>query len=562
MNDAYGITALDPTIGLLRKELDMNNVPQGQEPQYFQSKGRPLSAQLLSLIQANKMLQQQAQMAQNQPPQSTVAADLMRGQPMPQAQPAGLAALPPISQPAPNPRQQGIANLPQEAVGTKAMASGGIVAFDEGGDVRHFEEGGDISSQISKLEAAIKADDYIKQGVGGSLGRMISSRTMPMGYADRKATEAKLNQLKAANSMFAGAPATAPAALSTPLAIPGNAYAPPPGKIGGRAVAPMEAAPPAPVAPSPVPAVPRASIPAVTKPEAQQPDAVRDYLLSLVNATPQENAGLAAAQKARADALDVRRQNTLDLMKKDAADKKRDFMMQLAQAAFGSVGKGRTLAQGLGIAGANFAQGAMDINKEYRGIEQGRKQAMDQLEDAKLAMREAEEARKAGDYEKERAFKTQAAIALGKYNVDARTADQGDVRNKIAAREVDLRALALNEEAAHHANQIQLGREELKSREGIALLETGVRSMGKTIPPDKIGKALTELESSDLMAQWIKTQVAARGKNVVNDPNFVAAKNKKLQELFFDYYGGGILGQSNGGGAMPPEVLAARDKHK
>jgi len=226
---------LSPIVSLERRKLEQQGIPPGQEQQGSAAKGAPISGDLAQLIQLNRMIQQQGAMQQQaNPAPSTVAQDLMQraGQQMQPQMPPQMQQMAPQM----DPRQQGIAQLPQEAVGN-GMAEGGIVAFDDGGSVRHFAGGGDIEAEIAKLEESIRADDYIKQGVGGSLGRMISSRTMPMGYADRKAAEARLNQLKSASSMFAGAPTSTPA-LSSPLAIPGDAYAPPPGKIGAPPVPP------------------------------------------------------------------------------------------------------------------------------------------------------------------------------------------------------------------------------------------------------------------------------------------------------------------------------------
>jgi len=120
---------LSPIVSLERRKLEQQGIPPGQEQPGSAAKGSPISGDLAQLIQLNRMLQQQGTMQQqaNAAP-STVAQDLMQQvtqQRAPQMQQMA---------PQPDPRQQGIAQLPQEAVGN-GMAAGGIVAFDDGGFV-------------------------------------------------------------------------------------------------------------------------------------------------------------------------------------------------------------------------------------------------------------------------------------------------------------------------------------------------------------------------------------------------------------------------------------------
>jgi hypothetical protein len=118
---------LSPIVSLERRKLEQQGIPPGQEQQGSAAKGSPISGDLAQLIQLNRMIQQQGAMQQQaNPAPSTVAQDLM--------QRAGQQMQPQMQQMPPqmDPRQQGIAQLPQEAVGN-GMAAGGIVAFDEGG---------------------------------------------------------------------------------------------------------------------------------------------------------------------------------------------------------------------------------------------------------------------------------------------------------------------------------------------------------------------------------------------------------------------------------------------
>lgn len=131
---------LSPIVSLERRKLEQQGIPPGQEQPGSAAKGSPISGDLAQLIQLNRMLQQQGTMQQqaNAAP-STVAQDLMQraGQQMQPQMPPQMQQMPPQL----DPRQQGIAQLPQEIVGN-GMAAGGIVAFDDGGSVRHFAGGG------------------------------------------------------------------------------------------------------------------------------------------------------------------------------------------------------------------------------------------------------------------------------------------------------------------------------------------------------------------------------------------------------------------------------------
>lgn len=149
---------LSPTVSLERRKLEQQGIPPGQEQQGSAAKGSPISGDLAQLIQLNRMIQQQSTMQQqaNAAP-STVAQDLMQraGQ---QMQPQMQQMRPPMP-PQMDPRQQGIAQLPQEAVGN-GMAAGGIVAFNGewGSDVRgsNFNMMDEVEEQRRKEEQEAK----------------------------------------------------------------------------------------------------------------------------------------------------------------------------------------------------------------------------------------------------------------------------------------------------------------------------------------------------------------------------------------------------------------------
>lgn len=116
------IGPLSPTVGLERRKFEQMGVPPGQEEATSTTQGTPISSDLAQLIQLNRALQQRtAAQQQANPAPSTVAQDLMQ---MAMQQRAQQMA------PQMDPRQQGIANIPQQGVGTRAMARGGIVAFN------------------------------------------------------------------------------------------------------------------------------------------------------------------------------------------------------------------------------------------------------------------------------------------------------------------------------------------------------------------------------------------------------------------------------------------------
>lgn len=160
----HGIPTLDPAIELLSRELQQNNVPPGQEGQYFQSKGSPLDPRILFMIQKNKYLHKAAG-NQAQPPVSTVDDDQTNAivqqanQAVAPQQPMGMAALQqgaPQQAPQAPPQQQGqgIAALPAGPVGQGGFARGGIVAF--AGDE---EENDPVTGQLVSEDEATAKDD-------------------------------------------------------------------------------------------------------------------------------------------------------------------------------------------------------------------------------------------------------------------------------------------------------------------------------------------------------------------------------------------------------------------
>jgi hypothetical protein len=98
--------------------------PTGEVPTYL----------ALSELQRRKTMREKYQ--QQQAPQTTVAEDLAAPPPMEQ----GIAMVAPQQMPV---EEQGVASLPTgDMYNEQNFATGGIVAFDDGGEVEHFAEGG------------------------------------------------------------------------------------------------------------------------------------------------------------------------------------------------------------------------------------------------------------------------------------------------------------------------------------------------------------------------------------------------------------------------------------
>lgn len=464
----YGISALDPTVGLLRKELEVNNVQPGQEADYFQAKGRPLSPQLVFLIQANQQLQQSAQAAQARPPQSTVADDLSAA--LVQKANQGVANL---MQPRMPVRTQGVAALPAGNVGNeKAYAGGGIVAFAEGGEaddqyayptnggfagigelLRRYAEAYGGSFRDRKDPYSRLQDFYRSTGRG--LVESMPGQRLPYGTGP---TPREIEEARARRAMRT--PGINPEAPTYSANAPFNMM------DHVAAVGPdvSEEAPDLPPVPSPQASSGRgASVRgSASRRESLSPyeQEIRNYIEGQKkrrDETPEQYAarmaerdkaaGVTEAAQARKDRLAARLKEIEGDDSKSAAEKKRDMMYQLAMAGFGSVGdpRNRNLLQGLGRIGAGFAKGAAEVEEKYRGESKERKKARAAIEDAQDTMAEAEAARRAGRYEEADKLQEQAAEALYKAGVDARQfgleqrkAEAQIRRDQVAARTPEL----------------------------------------------------------------------------------------------------------------------------
>ena len=145
--------------------------PNGQVPSYL----------ALAEIKRRKDMEQRAMAEQNAPSHLSVAEELTAPrqnigpqfdtpQTMMAAQKQGVASIPPQQM-----AQGGIADLdPGNMYDDKNYASGGIVAFDDGGEVEHFQEGG--TSRLGDWFSNLRAQNLEKQEQNKRLNQLLSEK--------------------------------------------------------------------------------------------------------------------------------------------------------------------------------------------------------------------------------------------------------------------------------------------------------------------------------------------------------------------------------------------------
>lgn len=198
--------------------------PNGQVPSYL----------ALAEIKRRKDMEQRAAAEQNAPTHLSVAEELtaprqnigpqfdtpqsmMATQKQPQQ---GLAAIPPQEM-----AQGGIADLdPGNMYDDKNYAGGGIVAFDDGGEVQHFEGGG--TSRLSDWFSNLRAKNLEKQQQNKRYNQLLSEKYRIQGDIFSKLSpEQKAAQdeaLKQIDAMIAEEKATrAGVDMKAPTTIPG-----------------------------------------------------------------------------------------------------------------------------------------------------------------------------------------------------------------------------------------------------------------------------------------------------------------------------------------------------
>ena len=141
--------------------------PQGQVPSY------------LALSELQRRKDTRAKYQTEQAPESSVAEDL--GQ---QAQPPAPQAMPELQAPV---ADQGVAGLPipDQMFSGQGMAAGGIVAFEDGGDVKHYKKGDYVLSSDYDPEAYSAS---YREGLAGLESKYpVYSATDPYGNVRKKA---------------------------------------------------------------------------------------------------------------------------------------------------------------------------------------------------------------------------------------------------------------------------------------------------------------------------------------------------------------------------------------
>jgi hypothetical protein len=437
---ASGIAALDPVVGQLQQELSQNNVAPGQEVDYFQKKGVPLSPQLAYLIQMNQRIRQGAQMSQAQAPQTTVARDLEQML-----------------------TQQGVGALPAgDVAAPQAFARGGIVSFQEGGlteDADLIRRVAQEQEEFNRRLLALPGDaaGYVNEGIwniakapweaAGATDRFLRGLRNPLsnplpgqpGYNEwireknpeqaaliefgRKygPVEGRKRYLEAtrAQGITAPDPYRPPSTTQTfpmsPVGLP--SFARNPSVSGGI---PELLRTPG-IAPPEVTGAPQSEAPpidlaqimagagsygrsssgtAVSAPKLQE-RAVAEAARALAEARAgqrnpdqiyDERMGR-DAKTGRADAEAAARRRLEERGAALPKDRKEAMKWELAKAFFGNVGRPKISAVGnIGRVAGSFTEGAAPIAEKFRAQEEAQK-------DALVALQQAEAARREGNYD-------------------------------------------------------------------------------------------------------------------------------------------------------------------
>ena len=351
--------------------------------------------------------------------------------------------------------QQGLGGLPAPAMEQAQFAGGGIVAFDEGGPV------GDVESEITRLEEALRTDDYIKQGSGGSLGRVMTTRTMPMGYAQRLEAERKLERLKSMpRPKVKAEPDFLPSGppVKSEFKLPSNYGSPQqPAEQGAapdifavpsgtRGPVTRREAPPTPRTDttsrggidSRVPAAPRvAAAPVVAAPEDISPEALikRTGPAAEALAKWRESQGIGQADKEMATFLS-------DENNRLSEQFGRDRSLAFAEAGFKmAAAASRPGATFLGA----FSEGAISGTQALRGLNKEMDANRRSMKEAMLKLRQAEEARKEGDFKTAMQMDQQYRTELfeRKKHADAMTMDERRLQTVIRGQNLDYGAATM-----------------------------------------------------------------------------------------------------------------------
>ena len=184
--------------------------PTGEVPSY------------LALSELQRRKDTRAKYQADQAPETSVAEDIT------QAQPGGLAMLAKNPVPSPGaPMSQGVADLPvsDDMYQEDSFAAGGIVAFDDGGEVQRFVEGG--TSRLEDWYSNLRAKNLEKQEQNKRINQLLTEKyRLQSDFLSRLKPEQKAaqdNAIKQIDAMLAEEKAKkASSASNAPTAIPSD----------------------------------------------------------------------------------------------------------------------------------------------------------------------------------------------------------------------------------------------------------------------------------------------------------------------------------------------------
>ena len=291
--------------------------------------------------------------------------------------------------------QQGLGGMPAPVMEQAQFAGGGIVAFAAGSEDAVSSEGG-VEAEIERLESALRTDDYIKQGLGGSFGRAVASRTLPMGYAERLEAEKKLARLKnvpraeaAPDFSLRGPPVKPSFALSSAYGLPQKTDERTGLPIGldsaSSAVATKPDVAPAPKPDAAPPAPARKLVAAAPRAATAAPAVAAPKMPSVADFEQQ----LQERNKPFVEATERYRSFLQGEEATSKEEAKRDRLLALAQAGFAMAQEGSkpgaTFLGSAGAAGSDFTKSMTQLNREAAVARRNMQKELLALDQAKAA---------------------------------------------------------------------------------------------------------------------------------------------------------------------------------
>lgn len=199
-NRLMGLDALSPTVGAYKQFVErQNKVDDNNVVPFLVSRGEPqlagLIAKKMRVENAAKSQQQLAQQPPAAPPTVAQQYDMAAAQQAQQEQMARHAQMMQQAQMA-----QGLGGMPAPVMDRANFAGGGIVAFNDGGDVRHFDglSGSQVSGGLFSIynpsagaqikEAAYRAliDSVQKDLAAGKISQLDAEKQLQQAYASMR----------------------------------------------------------------------------------------------------------------------------------------------------------------------------------------------------------------------------------------------------------------------------------------------------------------------------------------------------------------------------------------